>query len=50
MSTRVDGYAALRRLKLRVNVGIDLLNRPNITNFVANVIKRVRQVVLFPHV
>ena len=44
----VGEYAAVRRLRLRVTVGMDLLN--NITNFVANVIERVRQAVLFPHV
>ena len=40
----MDEDAAVRRLRPPVMVGIDLLN--NITNFVANVIERVRQAVL----
>ena len=39
----MDGYAAVRRLRLCVRVGMDLLE--NITNFVANVIERVGQAV-----
>ena len=39
----MDEYAAVRRLIFCVRVGMYLLN--NITNFVANVIKRVRQAV-----
>ena len=41
----MDEYAAVRRLRLRVRVGMDLLN--NIANFVANVIEMVRQAVYF---
>ena len=35
----MDEYVAVRNLRFRVRVGMDLLN--NITNFVANVIERV---------
>ena len=39
----MDEYAAVRRLRLCVRVGMDLLN--NITNFFANVIERVMRAV-----
>ena len=41
----MDEYVAVRRLRFPVRVGMDLLNK--ITNFVANVIERVRQAVYF---
>ena len=41
----MDEYAAVRRLRLCVRVGMGRLN--NITNFVTNVIERVRQAVFF---